>query len=155
MNGVSERSFRRTQRSQQQFLQNEWGGRSQSWFRTSVAKLREEYRPKDPADRLSHECGDLMQCELWFPGVPILIGEQVITEAPVLVMVAAAPRFSLARMLPTRTTPDLVLEMGALTSDYGAVPHRLLRDNEADIGQRGHLTASVATFAGSLGTTML
>ncbi len=131
-----------------------WQG-SQSWFRKSVTKLREEYRPKDPADRLSYEFGDLMQCDLWFPGVPIPIGDQIITKAPVLVMVAAAPRFSLARMLPTRTTPDLILGMGALIADYGAVPHRLLWDNEAGIGQRGHLTASVTTFAGFIGTKIV
>ncbi|MGH3343268.1 MAG: hypothetical protein ACRDPK_10365 [Carbonactinosporaceae bacterium] len=43
-----------------------WPG-SPSWFRKKVARLRVEYAPKDPADRVGYRRGDQAQCDLWFP----------------------------------------------------------------------------------------
>lgn len=43
-----------------------WTG-SSSWFRDNVARIRPEYEPKDPADRIVWEAGDAAQCDLWFP----------------------------------------------------------------------------------------
>jgi transposase len=50
-----------------------WAG-SPAWFRESVAKIRPEYAPADPADRISYEPGDQAQCDLWFPEVRIPVG---------------------------------------------------------------------------------
>ena len=43
-----------------------WTGAS-SVFREKVAVLRPEYMPPDPANRLTHEPGAEVQCDLWFP----------------------------------------------------------------------------------------
>ncbi len=75
---------------------------------------------------------------------------------PVLVMVASFSRFITATMLPSRTTPDLLAGMWSLISDQlGAVPRRLLWDNEAGIGRRGHLAEGVAGFVGTLATRVV
>jgi hypothetical protein len=62
---------------------------SGSWFRKGVARLRVEYQPKDPADRIEYTPGDQMQCDLWFPGVPIPIDRGDSAKLCVLVMVAS------------------------------------------------------------------
>lgn len=54
---------------------------------------------------------------------------------PVLVMVASFSKFITAVMIPSRTTADLLSGMWSLLSDQlGAVPRRLIWDNETGIG---------------------
>ena len=131
-----------------------WEG-SPSWLRKRVALLRPEYAPKDPADRLSYAPGDQAQCDLWFPATPVAtpIGPMVF---PVLVMVASQSRFITGRMIPSRTTADLLAGMWSLLSEQlGAVPRRLIWDNEAGIGRRNKLAAGVAGFCGTLATRLV
>ena len=85
-----------------------WDG-SISWFRENLARLRPQYRRPDPADRLTWAPGDAAQCDLWFPParIPLENGSRVLL--PVLVITAAHSRFTAGRMIPTRTTEDLLL----------------------------------------------
>lgn len=132
-----------------------WGG-SPSWFRKKIAVLRPEYAPKDPADRISYQPGDQAQCDLWFPAVPIPLGDGRSGVLPVLVMVASFSRTITAMMVPSRTTPDLLCGMWSLLSDQlGAVPRRLIWDNEAGIGRRNHLADTVPAFCGALATRIV
>jgi len=66
-------------------------------------------------------------------------------------MTSTCSGFIQARMLPSRTTPDLLGGMWCLIEEAGAVPARLTWDNETGIG-RGRLTDPAAAFAGTLGT---
>lgn len=47
-----------------------WSGAA-SLFRAKVAEIRPEYLPPDRADRLVHEPGFQVQCDLWFPHEPV------------------------------------------------------------------------------------
>lgn len=131
-----------------------WTG-SERWLRQNVARLRPEYRPVDPADRLTWIAGDAVQCDLWFPPVKIPLPDGTAALLPVLVMVAAFSRFTTAIMLPTRKTADLLLGMWHLLCQLGAVPRRLIWDNEAGIGRRGRLADGVEAFIGSLATKLV
>lgn len=130
-----------------------WDG-SIRWFRDNVNRVRADHRPIDPADRLTWTAGDVAQCDLWFPPRKILLEDGSRALLPVLVMTLAYSRFMLARMIPTRKTPDLLLGMWALLSQVGCVPRRLIWDNEAGIG-RGRLTEPTAVFAGTLATKIV
>jgi transposase len=129
-----------------------WSG-SASVFREKVAGLRPEYVPPDPADRLVHEPGRQVQCDLWFPHEALPLGYGQEGTPPVLVMTSTFSGFFQALMLPSRTTPDLLGGMWSLLQAAGVVPHRLLWDNETGIG-RGKLTERAAAFAGTLGTEL-
>ena len=132
-----------------------WTG-SGSWFRKQVASLRPEYAPKDPADRLSYRPGDQAQCDLWFPPARIPVGAGQSGLLPVLVVVTAFSRCITARLLPSRTTPDLLAGMWSLLEQQlGAVPRRLIWDNEAGIGRGGRLADGVAGFTGTLATKIV
>jgi transcriptional regulator with XRE-family HTH domain len=132
-----------------------WSG-SITWFREAVARLRPEYAPPDPADRLQYAAGDQAQCDLWFPPVKIPLGGNQVGSPPVLVMVPAFSRTLTAMMLPSRTTPDLLAGMWQLLStQLHAVPRRLIWDNEAGIGRGNHFAAGVSAFTGMLATRIV
>lgn len=131
-----------------------WTG-SESWFRENVARLRPEHRPVDPADRLCWEAGDAAQCDLWFPPRKIPLENGTSTLLPVLVMTLAYSRFVLARMIPTKTTQDLLLGTWQLLQQLGRVPRRLIWDNERGIGRGPHRAEGVPAFMGTLATRLV
>lgn len=132
-----------------------WTG-GHSWFAENVARIRPEYAPVDPCDRLVHLPGEQVQCDLWFPGQLIPDHGGVLRSFPVLVMVAAYSRFIAAVMIPSRVTGDLLAGMWQLIAEnIGAVPRSLLWDNESGIGQRGRLAEGVAGFCGVLGSRLI
>lgn len=132
-----------------------WAG-SMSWFRERVRLIRPEYLPADPADRLEHLPGRVIQCDLWFPPVKVPVGFGQQAMLPVLVMVAAFSRVIAAVMLPSRQTMDLVAGMWWLLSgSFAAAPHELWWDNEAGIGRRGRLTEAVTALIGTLGSRLV
>jgi transposase len=131
-----------------------WTG-SMTWFRENVTRLRPEHRRVDPADRLTWEAGDAAQCDLWFPPKKIPLENGMSTLLPVLVMTAAYSRFVLARMIPTKTTEDLLLGTWQLLQQLGGVPRRLIWDNERGIGRGPHRAEGVPAFMGTLATKLV
>ncbi|MBZ9644484.1 IS21 family transposase [Streptomyces sp. PSKA30] len=119
-----------------------------------VRELRPAYLPVDPVSRTVYQPGELAQCDLWFPPVDIPLGYGQAGRPPVLVMVSGYSRVITARMLPTRTTGDLIDGRWQLLSTWGAVPRMLVWDNEAGIG-KGKVTADFAAFAGLLAVKIL
>ncbi len=137
---------------------------SSSVLRAKVAQLRPLYAPADPADRTVYVAGEIVQCDLWFPGkvipvdvdpaskTPGWVGGRPAVDLPVLTMVAAFSGFIMAALLPTRKTGDLIAGMWQLLSGLGGVPKMLVWDNESGIGQHHRLTLGARSFAGTLGT---
>jgi transposase len=130
-----------------------WTG-SISWFRDHVRGLRPEHRPVDPSDRLIWLPGDAAQCDLWFPPKKIPLEDGSRRLLPVLVITAAHSRFMVGRMIPTRTTADLLLGMWMLLQLLGRVPRRLIWDNETGIGRGKRHAEGVGAFTGTLATTL-
>lgn len=60
----------------------------------------------------------------------------------------------LGRMIPTRTTTDLLLGMRVLLHALGRVPRRLIWDNETGIGRGRTHAEGVGAFTGPLATTL-
>jgi hypothetical protein len=110
------------------------------------------FSPPDPADRTTYTAGEIVQCDLWFPGDVVPVAPKVLASPPVLTMVAAYSGFIMALLLPSRQAGDLVAGMWQLLAGLGAVPKMLVWDNEPGIGQHRRLTLSARSFAGTLGT---
>lgn len=137
---------------------------SSSVLRARVAELRPLFAPSDPADRTVYVAGEIVQCDLWFPGkvipvdvdagstTPGWVGGRLAPDLPVLTMVAAFSGFIMALLLPTRKTGDLVAGMWQLLLGLGGIPKMLVWDNESGIGQHHRLTVGARGFAGTLGT---
>ncbi|MET7738561.1 IS21 family transposase [Streptomyces sp. NPDC005402] len=125
--------------------------RGMTVLKERVRELRPAYVPVDPVSRTTYQPGELAQCDLWFPEADIPLGYGQTGRPPVLVMVSGYSRVIAARMLPSRTTGDLIDGHWRLLNGWGAVPKTLVWDNEAGVG-RGKLTAEFAAFAGLLAT---
>lgn len=125
--------------------------RGMTVLKERVRELRPAYVPVDPVSRTTYQPGELAQCDLWFPEADIPLGYGQTGRPPVLVMVSGYSRVIAARMLPSRTTGDLIDGHWRLLSAWGAVPKSLVWDNEAGVG-RGRLTTEFAAFAGLLAT---
>ena len=130
-----------------------WTG-SITWFRDNVRRLRPQHVPVDPCDRLTWLPGDAGQCDLWFPPRRIPLEDGTTALLPVLVITCAYSRFMFAVMIPTRHTADLLLGMWELLTQLGAVPRRLIWDNESGIGRGKRHAEGVGAFAGTLATTV-
>ncbi|CAM5572322.1 hypothetical protein KAURM247S_02678 [Kitasatospora aureofaciens] len=116
-----------------------------------VRELRPAYLPVDPVSRTVYSPGELAQCDLWFPPAEIPLGYGQTGRPPVLVVVSGYSRVITARMLPSRSTADLIDGHWRLLTGWGAVPKTLVWDNESGVGQ-GKLTSEFAAFAGLLAT---
>lgn len=99
--------------------------------------------------------GEQVQCDLWFPPVDVGLEARLRGRVPVLVMVAAHSRRIETVMIPSRRTGDLLAGMWLLLQRFGAVPKRLLWDNQAGIGRGGRLADGVSGFCGTLGTKLV
>jgi hypothetical protein len=126
-----------------------WTG-SVTNLRRHVRRVRYGYLLVDPAERLDDRPGDQAQCDLWFPPVKIPLGHGQTGSPPVLVMVDLFSRFITAPMIPSRTTADLLAGHWRFLSGLGAVPGRLVWDNEPGIGRGAKMTVEAQAFAGSL-----
>jgi hypothetical protein len=71
------------------------------------------------------------------------------------VMTAAYSRLITARMIPTRTTEDLLLGSWELIRQLGRVPRRLIWDNAPGIGRGPRRAEGVASFVGTLATRLV
>ena len=125
---------------------------SESVFRAKVAELRPEYRSVDPADRITYQPGEVIQCDLWFPESEIPVGRGQVRKFPVLVMVSGYSRRIEAMMLPSRQGGDLTAGMWMLLCRFGGCTRALLWDRESAIGGTGKPTVLAATFVGALST---
>lgn len=101
------------------------------------------------------EAGDAAQCDLWFPPRRIGLENGTARLLPVLVITLAYSRFVLGRMIPTRSTEDLLLGMWRLIGPLGRVPRRLIWDNERGIGRGPNRSQGVPAFMGTLATRLV
>ncbi|MFE0722970.1 MULTISPECIES: hypothetical protein [Streptomyces] len=73
-----------------------------------VRELRPPYLPVDPVSRTTHQPGEPAQCDPWFPSLDVPLGYGQSGRPQVLVMGSGYSRIIAARMLPSRTTGDLI-----------------------------------------------
>jgi hypothetical protein len=76
-----------------------WSG-SPAWFRECVARIRPEYAPADPADRINYEPGDRVQGDPWFSEGRIPVGKWKLRVLPV--MMSTHSRSITGPMIPSR-----------------------------------------------------
>ena len=120
-----------------------------------VAELRPLYLPQDPYQRTDYRPGELAQWDLWEPPVDIPVGYGHSARFQVIVGVSGYSRLTVARMIPTKETGDLLAGHLACLIDLGGVPRTGVYDNEGAIGRNRkgemHFTQAFLAFKGTLG----
>ena len=114
--------------------------RSLTILKDRVRELRPLFLPPDPADRLEYRPGELAQCDLWFPPVPIPVsdgrqhdGQRGGRVLPVLAMTCGYSRVTDAVMIPSRKAGDILAGMWEIIGGWGRCPRTLVWDREAAI----------------------
>lgn len=120
-----------------------------------VAELRPIYLEPDPYQRTDYRPGELAQWDIWLPDADVPVGYGHTARLPVIVGVAGYSRVIVARMIPSRAAPDVLLGHLACLCDLGAVPRKGVYDNESAIGRKRRdgtfFTHEFLAFKGALG----
>lgn len=129
--------------------------RGMTVLKERVRELRPLFVEPDPFQRTTYRPGELAQWDLWFPDADIPVGYGHVARLPVIVGVAGYSRVIVARMIPSRQAPDLLLGHYACLCDLGAVPRKGIYDNEAAVGRKRDygtaFTQEFIAFKGALG----
>ena len=124
-------------------------------LRDRVAELRPLFVAPDPSQRTLYRPGELAQFDLWQPETPIPLGHGQADKLWVVVGSAAYSRFLGGWMVPSRAAHDVLGGHLQVLHQFGAVPRRVLWDQEGCIGQwrqgRPGFTAEFNAFRGTLG----
>jgi transposase len=130
--------------------------RSITVLRDRVAELRPLFVPPDPAQRTVYRPGELGQFDLWQPDIPIPVGFGQAAKLWVVVGACGFSRFSGGWMVPSRAAHDVLGGHLEVLRQFGAVPRRLVWDQEGCIGRRRGgettLTGEFSAFIGTLST---
>src|SRR5215211_1028235 len=109
-------------------------------LRDRVAELRPLFVPPDPCQRTTYFPGELGQFDLWQPDTMIPLGHG--QQAKLW-------------MIPTRQAHDVLAGHLEVLRQFGALPRRVVWDQEGAIGQwrggRQAFTAEFQSFRGTLG----
>lgn len=129
--------------------------RGMTILKERVAELRPIYLDPDPFQRTDYRPGELAQWDIWLPATDIAVGYGHVARLPVIVGVAGYSRVIVARMIPSREAPDLLLGHFECLVDLGGVPRKGVYDNEAAIGRKRRdgtfFTTEFLAFKGALG----
>jgi transposase len=129
--------------------------RGMTVLRDRVGELRPLFVPPDPAQRTWYRPGELAQFDLWQPDIAIPVGFAQERKLWVVVGVCGFSRLIGAVMVPSRAAHDVLGGMLGVISGFGAVPRKVVWDQEGCIGRiragKQFLSAEFQAFRGVLG----
>lgn len=105
-------------------------------LRDRVAELRPAFVVPESFGRSEYKPGELCQWDLWFPDYPIPVGYGQTAVLPVLVGVPCYSRWTLARMIASKESADVLGGHLGLLVELGAVPAKGVYDGEPAISVR-------------------
>jgi transposase len=124
-------------------------------LRDRVVELRPLFVPPDPCQRTWYFPGELAQFDLWQPDVEIPVGHGQAAKLWVIAGVLGFSRFTGGWMIPTRQAHDVLSGHLEVLCQFGALPRRVVWDQEGAIGQwragKQVFSAEFQSFRGTLG----
>jgi hypothetical protein len=124
-------------------------------LRQRVAELRPAYAVADAFGRTEYRPGELCQWDLWFPDYKIPVGHGQTAVLPVLVGVPCYSRWTLARMIASKESADVLGGHLGLVVELGRTPRLGVYDGEPAIsvrrGPRLVYTQNYLRLKGTLG----
>jgi len=105
-------------------------------LRERVAELRPAFQVPEAFGRTEYKPGELCQWDLWFPDYDIPVGHGQTAVLPVLVGVPCYSRHTLARMIGSKESADVLGGHLGLLVELGKVPRMGVYDGEPAISVR-------------------
>jgi transposase len=126
-------------------------GGGKTIFDDYVREVRPRFVVKRTFQRTVYRPGELVQCDLWEPRVPIPVGHGQLRRGWVVTAELCWSRVIAGSMVFSRQAPDILWGLGRCLERIGALPEKFVWDRESAIAAGGRPTDAFAGFCGQLG----
>ncbi|MGH2843356.1 MAG: IS21 family transposase [Solirubrobacteraceae bacterium] len=125
------------------------GGKS--IFDDYVREVRPRFLRARTFQRTVYRPGELVQCDLWEPREPIVVGHGQTRRGWVVTAELCWSRVIAGSLIFSKEAPDILWGLGRCLGRIGALPEKLVWDREGAIAPAGRPTDQFAAFCGQLG----
>jgi hypothetical protein len=126
-------------------------GGGKTIFDDYVREVRPRFVVKRTFQRTVYRPGELVQCDLWEPRVPIPVGHGQLRRGWVVTAELCWSRVIAGSLVFSRQAPDILWGLGRCLERIGALPEKFVWDRESAIAAGGRPTDAFAGFCGQLG----
>jgi transposase len=120
-------------------------------FDDYVREVRPRFLAKRTFQRTVYRPGELVQCDLWEPRLPIPVGHGQTRRGWVVTCELCWSRVIAGALVFSKEAPDILWGLGRSLLRIGALPEKLVWDREGAIAPLGRPTEAFAAFCGQLG----
>lgn len=125
------------------------GGKS--IFDDYVREVRPRFQARRTFQRTIYRPGELVQCDLWEPREPVVVGHGQTRRGWVVTAELCWSRVIAGALIFSKQAPDILWGLGRCLGQIGALPDKLVWDREAAIhAGAGRPTDAFAGFCGQL-----
>ena len=105
-------------------------------FDDYVREVRPRFVVPRTFQRTIYRPGELVQCDLWEPRVPIAVGHGQLRRGWVVTAELCWSRLIAGALVFSKQAPDILWGLGRCLERIGALPEKLVWDREGDRGRR-------------------
>jgi transcriptional regulator with XRE-family HTH domain len=120
-------------------------------FDDYVREVRPRFQVRRTFQRTIYRPGELVQCDLWEPRQPVLVGYGQTRRGWVVTAELCWSRVIAGALIFSKEAPDILWGVGRCLERIGALPEKLVWDREGAIAPGGYPTDEFAAFCGQLG----
>ncbi len=120
-------------------------------FDDYVREVRPRFRVRRTFQRTVYRPGELVQCDLWEPREPIVVGHGQTRRGWVVTAELCWSRIVAGVLIFSKEAPDILWGVERCLERIGALPEKLVWDREGAIAPAGRPTDEFAAFCGQLG----
>src|SRR4051812_12840314 len=121
-------------------------------FDDYVREIRPRFLARRTFQRTIYRPGELVQCDLWEPRDPVVVGHGQTRRGWVVTTELCWSRVVAGALIFSKQAPDILWGLGRCLERIGALPEKLVWDREGAIhAGGGRPTAEFAGFCGQLG----
>jgi transposase len=120
-------------------------------FDDYVREVRPRFQVRRTFQRTVYRPGELVQCDLWEPRQPVLVGHGQTRRGWVVTAELCWSRVIAGALIFSKEATDVLWGVGRCLARIGALPERLVWDREGAIAPGGYPSDEFAGFCGQLG----
>jgi transcriptional regulator with XRE-family HTH domain len=120
-------------------------------FDDYVREVRPRFQVRRTFQRTIYRPGELVQCDLWEPRQPILVGHGQTRRAWVVTVELCWSRVIAGALIFSKEAPEILWGVGRCLERIGTLPEKLVWDRESAIAGGGRPSDEFAAFCGQLG----
>lgn len=120
-------------------------------FDDFVREVRPRFQVRRTYQRTIYRRGELVQCDLWEPRIPIPVGHGQLRRGWVVTAELCWSRVIAGALVFSKEAPDILWGVSRNLGRLGVLPEKLVWDREGAIAPAGRPTDEFVAFCGQLG----